>query len=178
MNNHSKEDLLINLYQEYFSKIYNYIYYQVNHADVCDELVSSVFLKVVEHIDSYDSKKAAVSTWIYTIARNTIIDYFRQRKQEENVEDYVNYIECALSFEDACRKYVEENNGYIGDLLAVLNEKELNVIRLRYFEGYSNKDAAERLGLNPSTVRTIHERALKKMLVQLQKNNLTFLDVY
>ena len=45
-----------------------------------EDLVSAVFMKIVQKLDSYDSAKASVSTWVYTITRNTVTDHFRTRR--------------------------------------------------------------------------------------------------
>ena len=47
-----------------------------NTCDV-EDLVSQIFLKVYKSLDGFDSSRASVSTWIYTITRNTVIDFFR-----------------------------------------------------------------------------------------------------
>lgn len=171
------KEILIEIYEEFFPKIYNYIYYQINNNAVCDDLVSSVFMKVVENIDKFDEQKASFSTWIYTIARNTVIDYYRKAKIESDIDDYVDSVKYSLSFEDAYREYTQEYRGSTEALMAILNEKERPVIYLRYFEGLSFTEIGSRLGKNSSTVRTLHERALKKMLKYLQDKGICYEDI-
>ena len=55
-------------------------------------------MKVVENIDKFDEQKASFSTWIYTIARNTVIDYYRKAKIESDIDDYVDSVKYSLSF--------------------------------------------------------------------------------
>ena len=176
-NSQDKQNRLIEVYEEFFPKIYNYIYYQINNNAICDDLVSSVFMKVVENIDKFDEQKASFSTWIYTIARNTVIDYYRKAKIESDIDDYVDSVKYSLSFEDAYREYTEDCQGSTEALMAILNEKERPVIYLRYFEGLSFTEIGSRLGKNSSTVRTLHERALKKMLKYLQDKGIHYEDI-
>lgn len=171
------EEILIDIYKEFFPKIYNYIYYQINNSAICDDLVSSVFMKVVENMDKFDERKASFSTWIYTIARNTVIDYYRKAKLESDIEDYVDSVKYSLSFEDAYREYTQAYRGSTEALIAILNEKERPVIYLRYFEGLSFTEIGSRLGKNSSTIRTLHERALKKMLKYLQEKGIHYEDI-
>ena len=171
------KEILIEIYEEFFPKIYNYIYYLINNNAVCDDLVSSVFMKVVENIDKFDEQKASFSTWIYTIARNTVIDYYRKAKIESDIDDYVDSVKYSLSFEDAYREYTQEYRGSTEALMAILNEKERPVIYLRYFEGLSFTEIGSRLGKNSSTVRTLHERALKKMFKYLQDKGICYEDI-
>lgn len=171
------EKTLIDVYEEFFPKIYNYIYYQIHDYAVCDDLVSSVFIKVVENIERFDEGKASFSTWIYTIARNTLIDYYRKAKTESDIEDYADTVKFSLSFEDAYREYTEDCHGSTDALMEILNEKERSVIYLRYFEGLSFVEIGTQLHKNSSTVRTLHERALKKMLKYLQDKGICYEDI-
>ena len=171
------EETLTRVYEEFFSKIYNYVYYQIHNRAVTDDLVSSIFMKVVEHIESFNEQKASFSTWIFTISRRVIIDYYRRSKVESDIDDYADTVQCSLSFEDAYRAYTEEENGDVEALMGILNEKERPVIFLRYFEGCSFEEIAAKLDKNSSTIRTIHERALKKMLTYLQQRGIRYEDV-
>ena len=149
------EETLTRVYEEFFSKIYNYVYYQIHNRAVTDDLVSSIFMKVVEHIESFNEQKASFSTWIFTIARRVIIDYYRRSKVESDIDDYAD----------------------VEALMGILNEKERPVILQRYFEGCSFEEIAAKLDKNSSTIRTIHERALKKMLTYLQQRGIRYEDV-
>lgn len=172
-----EKEILVDIYEDFFPKIYNYIYYQINNNDVCDDLVSSVFMKVVKDIDKFDEQKSSFSTWIYIIARNTVIDYYRKAKRESDIEEYADSVRYSFSFEDTYRVYTEEYRGSTEALIAILNEKERPVIYLRYFEGLSFTEIGSRLGKNSSTVRTLHERALKKMLKYLQGKGIRYEDI-
>ena len=68
------------LYTEYRDKVMGYIFGKLQNRHDSEDLVSEVFLKVCEKYDCFDQSRASVSTWIYTITRNTVIDYFRTRR--------------------------------------------------------------------------------------------------
>lgn len=172
-----QDELLTGIYKEYFPKIYNYVYYQVNDHQVCDDLVSSIFMKVVEHIDDFDEGKAAFSTWIFRIARNSVIDHYRKQKHDSNIDDFEETLFCAVSFEEGYRRYVEEERWDVEELVQVLNENEKPVIYWRYFQGLSFREIAQKLDKNDSTVRTLHERALKKMLKFFRDKGIQYEDL-
>ena len=67
------EETLTRVYEEFFPKIYNYVYYQIHNRAVTDDLVSSIFMKVVEHIESFNEQKANIKTWIFNNDRRFII---------------------------------------------------------------------------------------------------------
>ncbi len=166
------------MYEQYFPKIYNYVYYRVYDHEICGDIVSDIFLKVLEHARDYDPQKAGFSTWIYTIARHAVIDYYRRARQPaDNLDDFMDTLACSLDFEEAYRIYSEEMHGEIMSLLGVLSETEQNVIHMRYFEGRSGRETAFLLGLNPSTERTLHGRALKKMLRFFREQGISLEDM-
>ena len=75
------------LYEEYISKIFQYVNYRVGDRTIAEDLTSDIFNKALTNFTKYDSGKAAFSTWIFSIARNTIIDYYRKRSNEQKLRN-------------------------------------------------------------------------------------------
>ena len=75
------------VYRDYDRKVMGYIRPRINNPSDAEELHSAVFMKVFEKFSSFDQTKASISTWIYTIARNTLIDFFRTRKVMDELGD-------------------------------------------------------------------------------------------
>ena len=73
------------LYDTYIKKIYDFIYYKTWSKETAEDLVSQVFLKALQNISKFKSDNFAA--WLYTIARNVIIDYYRCTKETKNIED-------------------------------------------------------------------------------------------
>lgn len=74
------------MYEKFFPKIYNYVFYQILSKEDTEDIVSTVFMKVARNAQNYDESKATLSTWIYRIAKNTLIDYYRARKNEYSLD--------------------------------------------------------------------------------------------
>lgn len=74
------------LYEEYLPKVFKYIHYRVTDIHIAEDLTSVVFEKALTKYTSYDSEKAAFSTWIFSIARNTVIDHYRVSHKEQTVQ--------------------------------------------------------------------------------------------
>ena len=101
------------LYNIYIGKIYKFIYFKTLHKQTAEDLTSEVFFKVLKNINKF-STKYRFSPWIYKIAQNTVIDYFRTYKKTENIEDiwgladdtdFVEKIEEKMIFEKV-QKYL------------------------------------------------------------------------
>lgn len=75
------------LYTAYSEKVRGYVFGKVANRDDAEDLVSDIFLKVYEKQSTFDAGRSSVSTWIYTITRNTVIDYFRTHRVHAELPD-------------------------------------------------------------------------------------------
>jgi RNA polymerase sigma-70 factor (ECF subfamily) len=146
------------IYREYHDKVLYYIKGKVNSAEDAEDLCADVFLKVQKKIDEYDETKAAPSTWVYTIARNAVIDFYRvNRITEELPEEIVSDEEVDM---DLLQK---ETLSELAEALKELSDEERSVIVLHYYEGLSLTDIGQRTGLSYGQVKLRHNSALKVM---------------
>jgi len=153
---------LADVYQMYFPKIYNFIFYKVMHKEITEDLVSTVFLRVVEKFDTYNPDKGAISTWLFAIAENILIDYFRSRKISVSLEE-LDSAEPSVDFEEQSSLIEDETRRELYDALSELDSRTRYVIAQKYFSGKSIRKIAEEKQMNESTVSTIHNRGLKKL---------------
>src|SRR5271156_5973491 len=80
------------IYNLYFKKIYQFIYFRVGHKEIAEDLAEEVFLKAFTKIASLN-EGAAFEGWLYQIARNLVIDYYRQKRITVALEDIENTLE-------------------------------------------------------------------------------------
>ena len=140
------------IYAEYHQKVSAYVRGKVQDLHQAEDLVSAVFLKVVQGLEGYDPAKASVSTWVYTITRNTVTDYFRTRRAVVALEDYM------LDQSDDVPN--EEALDILADALLRLKENERDLIVLHYYKGYTLKAAAEMMGMSYINAKVVHKKAL------------------
>lgn len=152
------DELKTNLYSDYHGKILGYIQSRVNNAVLAEDLCADVFLKVYEKLDTFDEKKASLSTWIYTVARNTLTDYYRTRRVTEEIpETYADGSDVEESVISA------EMLDVLADALEALPERERDIIVLRYYSGKTLKDIGQKLGISYAYVKLLHNKALAQM---------------
>lgn len=146
------------IYRQFYRKVLAYLRGKLNDPDVAEDLCADVFLKVFAHADDYNPQKASLSTWIYTVARNTLYDYFRTSNAllplEETVPDGSDVED------DLCR---DETLEQLADALQCLPEKERDVILLHYYEGLTLKATAERMGYSYSYIKMLHNSGLNHL---------------
>lgn len=158
------------MYEDYFPKIYNYVFYRLLHKEQTEDVVSDIFFKVVENLHRYDSRKASFKTWIFTIAKNTLTDYYRRRRTFVSMDDPETHIEPSIDFEEQCDVIVDEELREMYKALAVLDERTRMVISLKYFGEFNNREISRQTGINESTVSTLCFRGLAKLEKMLQNS--------
>ena len=146
------------IYEEYSDKIYYYILGKVSDSFAAEDLASQVFLKMVEKSDTYDAEKSSVSTWIYTIAKNTVIDYYRTHKITSELDET---IEEGKTAEDIIIE--NESLEELANALENLEQREREVIVLHYYDGMQLKEIAQKLKISYSMTKILHKRALDKL---------------
>ncbi|MBQ7464368.1 MAG: sigma-70 family RNA polymerase sigma factor [Lachnospiraceae bacterium] len=152
------------IYSRYHDKVFYYIKGRVGVTEDAEDICSDVFTKIYENRDRYDEGLAGVSTWIYRIAHNAVIDHYRtQRASEELSEEIQSIDDIEEGFLN--RETLQE----LGDALKKLSEKDRAIIVYRYYDGLSLKDVAEKLGISYSGCKLRHTNALAQLRKILEK---------
>ena len=151
------------MYEEYFPKIYNFIYYQILERDAVEDMVSDVFLKVAANAHSFDPGRASFKTWIYRIAKNAVADYYRSKRPVLSLDDEETEIDVTISFEEQLERISTERRKAVFRALTQLTRRERLMVYYKYFEDYNNRQIAVMLEMNESTVGTVLSRTLKKL---------------
>lgn len=155
------------IYEEYFSKIYNFMFYKVLNKEIAEDLTSEFFIKLLTKLSAYNESKANLNTWLYTVAHNFVIDYFRVRKIEMSVDDEDNPLALPVDYDLERSIIANEDRKKLYEALTKLDDRTRKLLSLKYFFDMSNKEISNVTNINESTVSTICLRGidkLKKML--------------
>lgn len=162
------------VYEQEYSYVYNYIYMQVMHRENTEDLVSDIFMRAMSHYDSFDPSKASVRTWLCTIARNCLIDYFRKngRRKTENLDDAPE--PSAVDEYDILKNPINQE---VYRLLENLSDDERELLSMIYVQELKNPQIGEILGINAKAVSERHRRLLAKLrAMEKGKDSGDFLD--
>ncbi|MDR2531974.1 MAG: RNA polymerase sigma factor [Oscillospiraceae bacterium] len=154
---------LAQVYENFFSKIYNYIFYKVMHRQIAEDLTSTVFLKAAESFARYNPDKGAISTWLFAIAENTVIDHFRTHRIQISFDDLTDTTALSVDFEEQSSLVKDENLRELYAALSGLGDTTRDIISQRYFQQKSIRQIAKEKNMNESTVSTMHNRGLQKL---------------
>ncbi len=154
------------IYREYHNKVLYYIRDKVKSSEDAEDLCSEVFLKVNKNLAGYDSSKAAVSTWVYMIARNTIIDFYRTNREYDEIPE-----ELSSDSETDYRILRAETLSELAEALKELSDEERTVIVLHYYKGLSLTEIERVTDMSYGQVKLRHGSGLKAMRQFLQKHS-------
>lgn len=150
------------VYTDYYGKVMGYISSRINNWADAENLCSDVFMKVQQKLENYDDSKSSISTWVFTITRNTVIDHFRKKRPtaelDENLSDDSEVDENLLN---------QETLSQLAGALMRLPEQLRDLIVLRYYDGKPLTEIAELMGLSYGAVKLRHQNALMLLREQL-----------
>lgn len=156
-------DRFIDLYEKYYDQIYRYVYRRAGgDKDTTHDLVSQTFMDALSHIKSFTWQGYPFSSWLYKIAHNNVIKWYRKAGKNNYVP-----IEEARSVSDGNRGQEELADAAIAkdqidEMMAQLEDDEREILRLKFFEGLSNIEIAEIMDLSVSNIGVKVFRTLKK----------------
>ena len=128
-----------------------------NSEELTQEVLSTVWAKSHQ----YDASKAAVSTWVYTIARNKKVDFFRKKSTNSYNEQDIREFLYNEGNGDVLAK--NEINDQVDKIKNELNKTQQRIIRMNFFENKSHKKIAEELEIPLGTVKSRIRHILVKM---------------
>ncbi len=156
------------VYLRYIKPVYAFVSYRVIHRSTAEDITSQIFEKAWRGFDRYDTDQGALSTWIFTIARNCLTDHFRATAR--------NAAETELGENDSPDYGVDPGKDFkalelrseLEQALAGLESNELEIVALKFGGSMNNREIGRLLEISESNVGTILYRSLKKMKSQLE----------
>ena len=154
------------LYKRYFQRIANYIYHRVDDKETAFELTSQVFYKALENLPKYKPMGVPFSAWLFRIAGNEINQLYRKNKA-------MRVLSIDRDGLGELKNDMEENNQIeidkqLYEALQTLNEGDMELINMRFFEKRSFKEICEIMDMNESACKMKVYRILEKLKEQLK----------
>jgi RNA polymerase sigma-70 factor (ECF subfamily) len=148
------------IYDQYADRIYAYIYRRVGQAEVAEDLTGQVFMRMLEAIRRGQGWRSSFSGWLYRIAHNLVIDYYRRRGRVTLIDideaapirategDPVRSTESLLRREQ------------LRAALFQLTEEQAQVITLRFMEERSIAEVADLMDKTEGAIKALQYRAV------------------
>jgi RNA polymerase sigma-70 factor (ECF subfamily) len=144
------------LYSIYLDQIYRYVFYQVRDKMAAEDLTEEIFLKAWEAIGRYKQKSLAFSAWLYRIAHNHVVDYFRTRRQHVALDELMPAA-SGNPAQEAEEKLMQQE---LAQAISYLPPEQKQIIILKFIEGLDNQEIAQIMRKRQGAIRVMQMRAL------------------
>ena len=148
------------VFKDYVDPLYQFCFFRVSDSNDAEDLVEEIFTKILKNQYRFDSSKSSLKTWIFTIARNTVIDFLRTNP------GYVSEINDNVS--DESMNLLDETNSILNAAslrlaLHELSSSERELIEMRFIEDLSYAEISKITGKSSGSIRVSVSRAIAKL---------------
>ena len=150
------------LYDHYLPKIYRYIFAKVSHREYAEDIAHEVFLAAWKNLPGYRMRGFPFSSWLYRIARNEVIEYYRLEKHHVSVDELdPDVVHLTPAVHDELDRALAWNA--VRNAMDHLTNQERDVLILRFVNDLTPKEVAAVLGKSEGAIRVMQHRALKEL---------------
>lgn len=160
------------LYDEYYQPVFGFMYNRTGHPEIAKDLTSETFFQALKNLHRYRPRPGATfKSWLFAIAVAQIGNYYRQRSKmfELTIEESPEIIghddfqpELAYQMGEDARE-LEERVSQLRGAMKQLNQKQHNILTLRFFSKMTVPEIATVMQMKEGTIKSHIHRALKKL---------------
>lgn len=167
---HEKQ-LFDDVLENYYKYIFRFVVKQVNNVEDAKDLTQEIFIKAYNNYKRYNAKKGSVKTWLFAIANNHIINYWkssyiRKRSQMEldidRISSNIDILESIIQDEDIKLILFIMNKK--------LNKRNIKIMNLYFFSNLKPREIAEVLNMNSKTVSNVISLSIRIIKDELEDN--------
>ena len=168
------ENEFIHIFETYYKRIYNYMYYRTSCSATSEDLASKVFEKIMLNLCKYEEKKGSLDVWIFAIARNVSNDHFRLLKKHSFLSfsfDSLSHLVSKMKTPEDTLLATEASHK-LSEAINNLDERERHIIALKFYGCLKNNAIAKILNITENNVGVIIYRSMKKLKNKLEGEEL------
>jgi RNA polymerase sigma-70 factor (ECF subfamily) len=150
------------LYDRYFARIFHFIYRKIDDEQITADLTSQTFLKALGNLKKYTFRGVPFSAWLYRIAANEVNRHYRNTRQKMVFS--IDEEEFDLLLGQHTEEEAEEMNAeFVISQMRKMNETEIEVLELRFFENKSFAEIAYIIDISEANAKMRTYRAMEKL---------------
>ncbi|MDV6377647.1 sigma-70 family RNA polymerase sigma factor [Sporosarcina sp. GW1-11] len=168
------DSVFLRLYEDYNRDVFNFLIYLTRNRDIAEDLMHEVYIRVLKSYGNFEGKSSE-KTWLFAIAKNVSIDYFRKQatiKKHTNLHFDWETTELVavdrlpeqlIELDDEKKVVLEALHSCTGD--------QKMVILLRFFQDLTIAETADALEWTESKVKTTQHRAIKALQEKVREED-------
>ncbi len=155
------------LYDQYVETIFRYVYSHLGNRLDAEDVTEEIFLRAWRALPKYDERGLPFTAFLFRIARNSLIDHYRQRKPIQSLDD-IEIETHEAGPEELTDKRIE--NSDLRERMEQLREDYRSVLVLRFLSGLSPEETAQVMQRSVGAVRVLQHRALSALKDLLERD--------
>jgi RNA polymerase sigma-70 factor (ECF subfamily) len=157
---------LAQVYDDYYDRIYRYIYGYVGQVGAAEDLTANVFFRLLRAVRDGNSPRSNLPAWLYRVAHNLVVDAFRRKPPEQlELAEWLESDEPDPSRTAEQRMQLER----VRLALRQLTEGQQQVIMLKFFQGMDSREVASIMDRSEGAVDALQHRGLRALRKVLQQ---------
>jgi RNA polymerase sigma-70 factor (ECF subfamily) len=152
---------LAGLYDEYYDKIARYAYARIGNKAEAEDIAGEVFLRALDSLKSYEERGLPMQAWLFRIAHNMVVDYYRRMPQRPMLAVNERSLESGDNPISIAERSIEMQR--VRQAMQQLSQDQRDVVELRFFGGLTSKEAGVVLNKSDGAVREMQRAAVEKL---------------
>ena len=162
------------LYDEYFAVIYRFVFLKLRHKETSEDIAQNVFLKALSAIETFEERGLPFSSWLYKIARNLCLDYFKKKSDVVVAEPEIFFPNIADEKMTAEESFdLQERVGRLLRAIDSLSDEQKEIVIMRFVQELSYEEISKILDKSEESLRAQNYRAMKKLKIILKEHGET-----
>ena len=145
-----------NIWDEFSVPLRIFIKRRINNDQDVEDVLQNVFMKIYNNINKLD-KLNNIHAWVYTVTKNTIIDYYRVQRQESYLGEFSEDIAICENLDE--ETVINDISQCLIMMIQYLPEKYKQALTITEIENISQKELADKVGLSVSGAKSRVQRA-------------------
>ena len=152
------------LYEHYYDSIFRYVSFRTGNTTDAEDITAEVFVRMIESIHRFKWQGYPFSSWLFRIAHNLVVDFYRKRGRRRMVslDNAPPIMEEGVVDADA-RMDLELRMGDVRKAMENLTDLQREAITLRFAAGLSVAETAKAMGKKDNAVKALQHAGLKKL---------------
>jgi RNA polymerase sigma-70 factor (ECF subfamily) len=148
------------LYELYYDRIYNYVFYRTSNVVEAEDLTARIFERAMKHIGNYQDQGVPFSAWLYRIAHNLVANWYRDnsRRTFVAIEDVSQWVITDHGPEFAAQ--LTEDRERLLEAIGRLPSDRQELLMFKFVERLSNAEIGEIMGRSEGAVKSLYHRTL------------------
>jgi RNA polymerase sigma-70 factor (ECF subfamily) len=153
------------LFQAYYARIYNYLRHRVNSPADAEDLIGAIFERAYTRREQFDPAKGSFATWLFRIAHNSLVSHYRAAGHRSAWESEAGLPADLVATEPSPEAVVvqQELIAQVLRSLEQLNERDREIISLKFAGKLRNTEIAEIMNMKEKTVSVVLLRAVERL---------------